>query len=221
MIELQNVSKSYRQGDQEIRVLTDVSLSIATGEKVAIVGASGSGKSTLLSIMSGMDTPDFGTVRIDGKDIGSMDERELADLRNKSIGVIFQSFELVPSFTALENVMLPLDIRGSGTRGDAKRALESVGLSHRLEHLPSMLSGGEEQRVAIARALAQSPAILFADEPTGNLDRKTGEEVLRLIRDTLGETERTLVIITHDMGIAKTMDRVLRIEDGKVTDVHL
>lgn len=221
MIELQNVSKSYRQGDAKISVLSNVSLTIATGEKVAIIGASGSGKSTLLSLMSGMDRPDSGRILIDDRDIGRMTERELADFRNRRIGVIFQSFELVPSFTALENVMLPLDIRGSGTRDDAKHALVSVGLGHRLEHLPSMLSGGEEQRVAIARALAQSPSILFADEPTGNLDRKTGEEVLALIRGTLGEKERTLVMITHDREIARTMDRVLEIRDGNVHDVRL
>lgn len=221
MIELQNVSKSYRQGDAQVRVLSDVSISIATGENVAIIGASGSGKSTLLSLMSGMDTPDSGRVLIDGKDIGHMTERELADFRNRRIGVIFQSFELVPSFTALENVMLPLDIRGNGSRADAEHALSSVGLSHRFQHLPSMLSGGEEQRVAIARALAQAPGILFADEPTGNLDRKTGEEVLALIRGALGDTERTLVMITHDREIARTMDRILEIKDGVVQDVRL
>lgn len=221
MIELQNISKSYRQGETLIRVLSDVSLSISAGEKVAIVGASGSGKSTLLSIMSGMDTPDSGKVVIDGKNIAEMSPRELSEFRNRSIGVIFQSFELVPSFTALENVMLPLDIRDSNGRADAERALASVGLSHRLNHLPSMLSGGEEQRVAIARVLAQSPGVLFADEPTGNLDRKTGEEVLRLIRTALGEHERTLIMITHDPEIAQTMDRVLEIKDGSVRDIRV
>lgn len=221
MIELQNVSKTYRQGDQVIRVLSGVTLSIASGEKVAIVGASGSGKSTLLSIMSGMDTPDSGRVIVDGKDIGEMSERELAEFRNRRIGVIFQSFELVPSFTALENVLLPLDIRDVDGRADAEHALASVGLSHRVHHLPSMLSGGEEQRVAIARALAQAPDILFADEPTGNLDRKTGEEILELIRKALGKRERTLVMITHDTEIARTMDRVLEIKDGDVKDIKI
>jgi putative ABC transport system ATP-binding protein len=220
MIELQNISKTYTQGDTSIRVLNDVSLRIEDGERVAIVGASGSGKSTLLSIMSGMDVPDSGNVVIDGKNIGSMRDRELSDFRNRTIGVIFQSFELVPSFTALENVMLPLDIRNTGSAQDAKQALDSVGLSHRLDHLPSMLSGGEEQRVAIARALAQSPKILFADEPTGNLDRKTGTEILDLIR-AAASTERILVMITHDQEIAKQMDRTLEIREGTVRDITL
>jgi putative ABC transport system ATP-binding protein len=221
MINLTGVSKSYTQGDEKIAVLHDVNLTIRDGENVAIIGASGSGKSTLLALMSGMDTPDTGEVTIDNKNIALLSESELAHLRNKVIGIIFQSFELVPSFSALENVMLPLDIGHREGRMAATDALTQVGLSHRTMHLPSMLSGGEEQRVAIARALAQDPKILFADEPTGNLDPTTGAEVLSLIKNAAGGKSRTLVIITHDRSIARVMDRVLEIEGGKVKEVTL
>lgn len=221
MIELKNISKTYHQGDTAISVLKGVNLSIKEGERVAIVGASGSGKSTLLSLMSGMDTPDEGQVLIDGKDLGTLSETELAEVRNKTISIIFQSFELVPSFSALENVMLPIDIGGGSGRDRAQQALGEVGLAHRTAHLPSMLSGGEEQRVAIARALVGDPKILFADEPTGNLDQKTGAQVLSLIKNAASGKGRTLVIITHDKEIAKSMDRVLEIKDGHVTDISL
>ena len=166
MIELKHVSKSYRQSDTLIEVLKDIDLTIASGEKVAIIGASGSGKSTLLSLMSGMDIPDSGSVLIDGNDIAKMGESELSQLRNTNIGVIFQSFELVPSFTALENVMLPIDIGGKESRAIAVQALTSVGLSSRMNHLPSMLSGGEEQRVAIARALREDDSCDLKVRPT-------------------------------------------------------
>ncbi len=221
MIELKHVSKTYSQGGETISVLRDISLVVEDGERVAIIGASGSGKSTLLSLMSGMDTPDSGEILIDGMDVAQMNEGELAQLRNKDIAVIFQSFELVPSFSALENVMLPIDIRGSDALFTATHALEQVGLAHRLLHLPSMLSGGEEQRVAIARALAQDPKILFADEPTGNLDRTTGRTVLELIKGAANKKARTLVIITHELEIAKQMDRVLEIRDGVVRDITI
>lgn len=220
MLKLTNVSKSYRQGDTIINVLKDISLTIDDGEKVAIVGASGSGKSTLLALMSGMDTPDAGKVEIDGKDLSTLSASAMATLRNEEVAVIFQSFELVPSFSALENVMLPLDIRNISSKKIAEDALDSVGLAHRVTHLPSELSGGEEQRVAIARALAQNPAILFADEPTGNIDHTTGEEVLKLLLGATGEhsqKRRTLIIITHDESIAKRMDRILVLENGMLT----
>ncbi len=217
MIELKHVSKSYHQGDTLIEVLKNVHLTIASGEKVAIIGASGSGKSTLLSLMSGMDIPDSGSVLIDSNDIAKMGEDELSQLRNTNIGVIFQSFELVPSFTALENVMLPLDIGGKESRATAIKALASVGLSNRMHHLPSMLSGGEEQRVAIARALVQAPSILFADEPTGNLDVKTGEQILAQLMDAAKDC--TLVIITHDKEIAHRMDRIIEIKGGSINEI--
>lgn len=216
MIELINVTKSYTQGTTRIPVLTNVSLTINQGERVSIIGASGSGKSTLLSLMSGMDTPDQGEVRINGKSISKMSERDLATMRNKDVAIIFQSFELVPSFTALENVMLPLNIGGRNGQEDARKALASVGLSERMHHFPSMLSGGEEQRVAIARALVQKPKILFADEPTGNLDTKTGERILTLIDTLLKERDCTLIIVTHDANIAKKTDRILLIRDQGV-----
>ncbi len=216
MIELINVTKSYTQGTTRIPVLTNVSLTINQGERVSIIGASGSGKSTLLSLMSGMDTPDQGEVRINGKSISKMSERDLATMRNKDVAIIFQSFELVPSFTALENVMLPLNIGGRNGQEDAQKALASVGLSERMHHFPSMLSGGEEQRVAIARALVQKPKILFADEPTGNLDTKTGERILTLIDTLLKERDCTLIIVTHDANIAKKTDRILLIRDQGV-----
>lgn len=216
MIELINVTKSYTQGTSHIRVLSNVSLTINQGERVSIIGASGSGKSTLLSLMSGMDTPDYGEVRIRGNNIATMTDAELATLRNKDIAIIFQSFELVPSFTALENVMLPLNIGGKNGQQEALEALTSVGLKERIHHLPSMLSGGEEQRVAIARALIQNPKILFADEPTGNLDASTGAHILSLIDTLLEEKERTLIIVTHDIAIAKKMDRILEIRDHGV-----
>lgn len=221
MIELRNVSKTYLQGDQQISVLRDVSLTIRDGEHVAVIGASGSGKSTLLSLMSGMDTPEEGQVFIDGNDIRTLSPAKLATLRNEHIAIIFQSFELVPSFSALENVMLPLDIGKRSNVKAAEGALTEVGLLHRMLHLPSMLSGGEEQRVAIARALVQDPKILFADEPTGNLDPTTGAQVLTLIKAAARGGKRTLVIITHDRAIAKQMDRVLEIKDGNVSDISL
>lgn len=218
MIELRNVFKSYTQGEVVIPVLRDVSLTIHDGEHVAVVGASGSGKSTLLALMSGMDTPDKGTVLINGRDLSTLSESELSTLRNKHIGIIFQSFELVPSFSALENVMLPLDIGRTGGRVVAEQALAKVGLAERAMHLPAMLSGGEEQRVAIARALAQNPPILFADEPTGNLDATTGAQVLALIKNVADGNVRTLVIITHDANIAGMMDRIVTIHDGVVSE---
>ncbi len=221
MIELKHVSKSYLQGDTAIPVLEDVSLTIQDGEHVAIVGASGSGKSTLLSLMSGMDTPDSGEVWIDGEHIGALAPPALARLRNEKIGIIFQSFELVPAFSAIENVMLPLDIRSVPAREKAQSALASVGLSHRLDHLPSMLSGGEAQRVAIARALAQEPRIIFADEPTGNLDPETGKSVLALIKAQTASIRPTIVLITHDVTIGRSMDRVLLLASRGVTETTL
>lgn len=221
MIELKNVSKAYPQGDTVVQVLNKVNLTIQEGEQVAIIGASGAGKSTLLSLMAAMDEPDEGEIWINGKNIGRLSASALAKLRNEEIAIIFQSFELVPSFSALENVMLPLDIRGVKAKPAAQKALKAVSLSHRLHHLPSMLSGGEEQRVAIARALAQGPKILFADEPTGNLDPKTGAQILSLLKASTDGQKRTLVIITHDREIAKTMDRILEIQEGTLHPLHL
>lgn len=214
MISIQSISKSYKQGKESIHVLKDVSLEVKKGETIAIVGPSGSGKSTLLSIMAGLDSPDKGTVIIDGIDISTLSEIELSVLRNKKISMIFQSFELVQFFTAYENSMLPLSIRGEEDTKKLDNLFDSVGLSHRKNNLPSELSGGEQQRVAIARAIISGSDVLFADEPTGNLDVKTGERILNLFLDTVKNHNKTLVIITHDMAIARKMDVVYELKDN-------
>lgn len=214
MIQLHAISKTFTQGDTELHILKDISVSIKNNEKVAIIGASGSGKSTLLSIMSGMDRPDKGKVIIDEEDIVSISEKRLCEIRNKKIGVIFQAFELIPSFTALENVLLPLDIAGETDVAKAKQLLTDLGLGHRFDHIPKMLSGGEQQRVAIARALIADPEVIFADEPTGNLDTHTGEKVLDLLFSQIEKYKKTLVLITHDMSLSKRMDRVFSLREG-------
>lgn len=213
-IELTNVTKHFRQGDLDIRVLNGANCVIQAGEKVAIVGPSGSGKSTLLAIMSGMDRPDSGGVVVGGESIGTLKSDQLADFRNRTVGVIFQSFELVPAFTALENVLLPLDIRNASNLARAKELLGLVGVIHRADHLPGQLSGGEQQRVAIARALAQDPKILFADEPTGNLDHETGAEIIKLLLTLVSQNGTTLIVVTHDPALAERMDRILEMNEG-------
>jgi putative ABC transport system ATP-binding protein len=219
ILEVKNVSKSYTQGKESIVVLKDVSFSVEKGQTVAIVGPSGSGKSTLLSIMAGLDTPDAGDVLIDGEKIANMTEEELSLLRNKKISIIFQSFELVGFFNALENITLPLTIRGDKEAEKKGRdLLESMNLKGRSKNLPSELSGGEQQRVAIGRALASGSEVIFADEPTGNLDSKNGNAVLDLFLRAVKEQGKTLIIITHDMTIAKRMDKVYEIKDATVTD---
>ncbi len=214
MIHLQNISKTFTQGETELRILQNLSVQIGSNEKVAIIGASGSGKSTLLSIMSGMDKPDEGKVILDEEDLVTMTEEKLCKIRNRKIGVIFQAFELIPSFTALENVLLPLDIADLTDIDKAKQLLSDLGLSHRFNHLPKTLSGGEQQRVAIARALIANPEVIFADEPTGNLDIHTGEKVLDLLFKQIGKYKKTLVLITHDISLSKKMDRVFSLKDG-------
>ena len=214
MITLHNISKTFTQGEETLHILNNLSLQIATQEKVAIIGASGSGKSTLLSIMSGMDKPDKGDVLIDNENIVTASESRLCEMRNSKIGVVFQAFELIPSFTALENVLLPLDIAGKTDIEKAKQLLSDLGLSHRFEHLPKMLSGGEQQRVAIARALIANPQVLFADEPTGNLDQHTGEKVLEMLFNVIEKYKKTFVLITHDLTLAKRMDRVFSLREG-------
>jgi putative ABC transport system ATP-binding protein len=214
MIHLQNISKTFTQGETELRILQNLSVQIGSNQKVAIIGASGSGKSTLLSIMSGMDKPDEGKVMLDEEDLVTMTEEKLCKIRNRKIGVIFQAFELIPSFTALENVLLPLDIADLTDIDKAKQLLSDLGLSHRFNHLPKMLSGGEQQRVAIARALIANPEVIFADEPTGNLDIHTGEKVLDLLFKLIGKYKKTLVLITHDISLSKKMDRVFSLKDG-------
>ena len=220
MITLHNISKTFTQGEETLHILNNLSLQIATQEKVAIIGASGSGKSTLLSIMSGMDKPDKGDVLIDNENIVTASESRLCEMRNSKIGVVFQAFELIPSFTALENVLLPLDIAGKTDIEKAKQLLSDLGLSHRFEHLPKMLSGGEQQRVAIARALIANPQVLFADEPTGNLDQHTGEKVLEMLFNVIEKYKKTFVLITHDLTLAKRMDRVFSLREGVLHEQH-
>jgi len=216
MISIQNISKSYTQGRETITVLQDVTLNIQKGETVAIVGPSGSGKSTLLSIMAGLDVPDIGKVVIDGVDVNTLSEKESSDFRNKKVSIVFQSFELISFFTAYENSMLALAIRGKQDSVFMDKLLTDIGIIHRKDSLPSELSGGEQQRVAIARALASGSEIIFADEPTGNLDTKTGQKILELFLDTVKNNQKTFIIITHDMAIAEKMDTIYELRNNTV-----
>jgi putative ABC transport system ATP-binding protein len=214
MIILENLVKTFQDGDKDLEILKSVSLEIETGKKVSIIGPSGSGKTTLLSIISGLDKPTSGNVIIDGVDIHSLSEKDMAVFRNKKISIIFQSFELIQFFTAYENAMLPLSIRDDKNKDEVDQVLEKVGLTHRKHNMPSTLSGGEQQRVAIARAILAGSDIIFADEPTGNLDTVNGKKVLDLLLDVVKKTNKTFVIITHDMNIARQMDDIYSIENG-------
>jgi len=220
MIQLAHVSKSFPQGDSSIDVLKDVTLTIEEGEIVALVGPSGSGKSTLLSLMCGMDIPSSGTIHVDGKELSRMDDATLSSFRNSTIGIVFQTFELIPSFTALENVLLPSDLGEGPDRARAQEILKKVGLGHRLNQLPGKLSGGESQRVAIARALMNKPRVIFADEPTGNLDQTNGKAIMDLLIESVRGEKGTLILITHDPDVAKRADRVFTISDGCVVVSH-
>lgn len=218
MIQMDNVSKIYTMGDEEVRALDSVSLTIKNGEFVAIIGPSGSGKSTLMNIIGCLDVADSGKYHLDGQPIEDYLESELAEIRNRKLGFIFQSFNLLAKLTALENVELPLIYQGVGNRERyrrAKEALEQIGLGDRLRHRPTELSGGQQQRVAIARALVTRPAIILADEPTGNLDQQTGHEIISLLQDIHREGN-TVVIITHDEHIAKAASRIIHILDGRI-----
>jgi putative ABC transport system ATP-binding protein len=198
-------------------ILNDISLDLNAGETLAIVGASGSGKTTLLGLLAGLELPTRGRIVLAGEDLGELDENARARLRRRRVGFVFQSFHLLPSLTAVENVLLALEIGGFDGAGDrAKRALEEVGLSHRLDHYPRQMSGGEQQRVAIARAFAGDPGILFADEPTGNLDRRTGEAIADLLFRINEEHGTALVLVTHDQRLARRCARIEEIEDGRL-----
>jgi putative ABC transport system ATP-binding protein len=220
LVELRNVSKIYRLGGEEIRALDDVSLDIESGEFISIIGPSGSGKSTLMHILGCLDTPTKGTIQLDGIAIEKAGQRQLAALRNQKIGFVFQFFNLLPKLNVLQNVELPMvysGISGSERRKRAMAALESVDLANRSKHRPSQLSGGQQQRVAIARALVNDPRIVFADEPTGNLDSHTGEAILTLFR-RLSTQGRTIVLVTHDPEIAAVTPRRIEIRDGKIAE---
>ena len=215
MVRVAGLTKQVTTGDSELTILRDVSFSIASGEAVAVVGASGSGKSTLLGLLAGLDTPTAGSVQIDGEDLFALDEDGRAALRARLLGFVFQSFNLLPAMTALENVMLPLELAGTANAAAAaKSLLERVGLGQRLTHYPKQLSGGEQQRVAIARAFVTQPRLLLADEPTGNLDADTGAGIIELMFDLNRERGTTLVLVTHDMDLSRRCGRVLRLAGG-------
>ena len=208
-----------RAGDTLVKALDGVDLQVENGEFVAIVGTSGSGKSTLLHILGGLDRPTGGSVLVDGKDIFSLKDEELTIFRRRKIGFVFQAYNLVPVLSAYENIILPIQLDGGRVDKDyVGRVIEALGLEQRLNSLPSQLSGGQQQRVAIARALAAKPAIILADEPTGNLDSKTSQDVLSLMKITSQKFAQTMVMITHNEEIAQTADRIVRIEDGRIVE---
>ena len=222
MIAVQQVSKSVTDATGSLEILRNVGFQLNRGETVAIVGASGSGKSTLLSIVAGLDTPTRGTVHIDGVDIFALDEDQRAALRAEKVGFVFQSFQLLGNLTALENVMLPLELAGRrDAREAARQMLQRVGLGERLGHYPKVLSGGEQQRVALARAFVVRPAVLLADEPTGSLDFATGEKIMALMFDLNREQGTTLVLVTHDRAIAQRCERCILIEAGTASEPTL
>ena len=212
-----HLSKSYQSGDNDLMVLQDVSFNISRGETVAIVGPSGSGKTTLLGLCAGLDRPSNGSVSLCGTTLENLDEDARAVVRNKSVGFIFQNFQLIPTLTALENVTIPLELQGrKHVEQIAKDLLNRVGLGDRTHHYPTELSGGEQQRVSLARAFSNTPEILFADEPTGNLDEETGDRVETLLFDLNREQGTTLIIVTHDLELAGKTDRIIRLKGGKI-----
>ena len=219
MLIAREVTKEYMSGEQKLAVLRDVTFTIPQGAFVAIVGPSGSGKTTLLGLLAGLDTPTRGTVLLDDSDLGKLSENERARLRGEKVGFVFQSFQLIPTLTALENVQVPLELRG--TTGAVERArdlIDRVGLSGRGHHFPTQLSGGEQQRVAIARAFANSPRILFADEPTGNLDNATGQRIFELLQSLNTDGGSTIVLVTHELTLASRASRMIRLLDGIVVE---
>ncbi|HTH94175.1 MAG TPA: ABC transporter ATP-binding protein [Rhodocyclaceae bacterium] len=229
VIEVENLGKAVASGDASLTILHDISFKVMRGESVAIVGASGSGKSTLLGLLAGLDTPSVGVVKLAGQDLAPLDEDGRAALRSRMLGFVFQSFQLLPALTALENVMLPLELNDSNdsrksasARGDVRERatamLERVGLSHRLQHYPKHLSGGEQQRVALARAFVVGPQILLADEPTGNLDATTGAQIVDLMFEMNAERGTTLILVTHDNALANRCARIVRLASGRLLD---
>ncbi|MDH3323457.1 MAG: ABC transporter ATP-binding protein [Flavobacteriaceae bacterium] len=217
ILKINGLEKTYVSGSKKLTVLQNVSFEVEKGQTFSIVGPSGSGKTTLLGLCAGLDKPNSGTVELCGHHLNKLNEDELAQLRNKEVGFIFQNFQLLPTLTALENVSVPLELQG--VKNAAKKAgelLEKVGLADRFHHYPSQLSGGEQQRVALARAFSNRPSILFADEPTGNLDEETGEKVIQLLFELNKEAGTTLVIISHDLDLANRTQQILRLKGGKI-----
>ena len=219
VLEAKAISKQVSSPEGPLTILSEVSFSISKGESVAVVGPSGAGKSTLLALLAGLDLPTKGFVELNGHNLGELDEDGRARMRAESVGFVFQSFHLVPSLNALENVMLPLELAGAAdARGAAHAIIEQVGLSERWRHYPAQLSGGEKQRVAIARAFATEPAVLFADEPTGNLDSRTGSNIMNLMFELNQESSTTLVLVTHDLSLAQRCNRILTLDAGRLVD---
>ncbi|MGE9290641.1 MAG: ABC transporter ATP-binding protein [Puniceicoccales bacterium] len=217
MLKLSRVGKSYVVGDHSLSVLREVSLSVAGGETCAIIGPSGSGKTTLLGLCAGLDDPTEGEVELVGERLRDLSQDDRADLRSRSVGFVFQNFQLIPTLTALENVLVPLELRGeSDGRPMAMELLERVGLSHRVDHYPTQLSGGEQQRVALARAFIHRPRILFADEPTGNLDEETSRPIVEMLFELNREQNTSLVLVTHDPQLAALAGRVIQMRGGSV-----
>lgn len=217
ILKINGLEKTYASGSKQLTVLQKVSFDVEKGQTFSIVGPSGSGKTTLLGLCAGLDKPDAGTVELCGYDLNTLNEDERAQLRNKEVGFIFQNFQLLPTLTALENVSVPLELQGAKDAAiSATALLKKVGLIDRLDHYPSQLSGGEQQRVALARAFSNRPSILFADEPTGNLDEETGEKVIQLLFELNKEAGTTLVIISHDLELANRTQQILRLKGGQI-----
>ncbi|MBO3100059.1 ABC transporter ATP-binding protein [Gelidibacter pelagius] len=222
ILKITGLEKTYTSGNKQLTVLHDISFEVEKGQTFSIVGPSGSGKTTLLGLCAGLDQPNAGRVELCGQDLNDLNEDQRAQLRNKEVGFIFQNFQLLPTLTALENVSVPLELQGNKDAvKKSKVLLEKVGLGDRVHHYPSQLSGGEQQRVALARAFANAPSILFADEPTGNLDDDTGEKVIQLLFDLNKENGTTLVIITHDLELANRTQQILRLKGGKIVTNQL
>ena len=217
ILNIQHLTKVYGKGDCATRALDDVTLSVPEGQFLAIVGSSGSGKSTLLHLMGGVDRPTSGSVYLAGNDVYSRNDEQLAVLRRREVGIVYQFFNLIPTLTVLENMTLPVALDGRPVNeGRLRELVKTLGLEGREDHLPSQLSGGQQQRVAIGRALMNSPAVLLADEPTGNLDSRTSAEIMAILRDANKRLGQTLVVITHDESIALTADRIVAVEDGRI-----
>lgn len=217
ILNIQHLTKVYGRGDCATRALDDVTLSVPEGQFLAIVGSSGSGKSTLLHLMGGVDRPTSGSVYLAGNDVYSRNDEQLAVLRRREVGIVYQFFNLIPTLTVLENMTLPVALDGRPVNeGRLRELVKTLGLEGREDHLPSQLSGGQQQRVAIGRALMNSPAVLLADEPTGNLDSRTSAEIMAILRDANKRLGQTLVVITHDESIALTADRIVAVEDGRI-----
>lgn len=217
ILKAEHLVKTYGSGETAVKALDDVSLEVSKGEFVAIVGQSGSGKSTLLHILGAMDYPDSGTLTVDGEDVFSMNDDALAQYRRRKAGFVFQFFNLLPVMTAKENILIPLSLDGQkADEAYLNEIAETMGIADRLSHYPHQLSGGQQQRVAIARAMISKPAVILADEPTGNLDSASGNEILSLLKTTIKKYDQTLILITHDMNVAEKADRIITIKDGKI-----